>query len=67
MICQQAGLYAASRALRHADVGITARHYLDQKERVSVDVGAMLRPVNVTEMKPAKKKTRSKSKGGKSE
>jgi integrase len=26
LVCQQAGLYAASRALRHADVGITARH-----------------------------------------
>jgi integrase len=56
LICQQAGLYAASRALRHADVGITARHYLDQKERVTVGVGGMLRPENVTPMKKGKTK-----------
>lgn len=55
LICQQAGLYAASRALRHADVGITARHYLDQKERVTVGLGAMLKPENVTPMKPGER------------
>lgn len=44
LVCQQAGLYAASRALRHADVGITARHYLDTKERVTVGLGALLPP-----------------------
>jgi hypothetical protein len=55
LICQRAGLYAASRALRHADVGITARHYLDQKERVTVGLGAMLKPANVTPMKTGTK------------
>jgi integrase len=64
MICQQAGLYAASRALRHADVGITAKHYLDQKERVSVDVGGMLRPENVTELKSTSKKSNVKKSEG---
>lgn len=59
LICEQAGLYAASRALRHADVGITARHYLDQKQRVTVGLGAMLRPANVTEMKGSKKPTKT--------
>jgi integrase len=64
LICQQAGLYAASRALRHADVGITARHYLDQKERVTVGLGAMLKPENVTPMNAGKPK--GKAKGTKS-
>lgn len=64
MICEQGGLFAASRALRHADVGITARHYLDQKERVSVDVGAMLRPANVTAMKPKGSNTKRKKTEG---
>ena len=62
LVCQQAGLYAASRALRHADVGITARHYLDTKERVTVGLGALLRPANVTPMKGGKAK---KTKGAK--
>lgn len=29
------GIYAASRFLRHSDVGVTAAYYADQKERVS--------------------------------
>jgi integrase len=62
LICQQGGLYAASRALRHADVGITARHYLDSKERVTVGLGAMLQPANVTPMKPATKKNQTRKK-----
>jgi len=61
LICQQAGLYAASRALRHADVGITARHYLDQKDRVTVGLGAMLKPENVTEMESGNTKRKSKN------
>lgn len=42
LICQKAGLFAASRFLRHADVAITAQHYADQKERVTVGLGALL-------------------------
>jgi hypothetical protein len=42
LVCQNGGLYAASRALRHADVAITAAHYLDKKERVTVGLGAFL-------------------------
>jgi integrase len=60
LICQQAGLYAASRALRHADVGITARHYLDSKERVTVGLGAMLKPKNVTPMNAGEPKRKTK-------
>lgn len=44
LVCQQGGIYAASRALRHADVAITAAHYLDKKERVTVGLGAFLKP-----------------------
>jgi len=32
VICHQAGIYAASMALRHADIQITRRTYLDQKD-----------------------------------
>jgi len=42
LICQQAGLFAASRFLRHADVAITAQHYAAQKDRVTVGLGALL-------------------------
>jgi hypothetical protein len=38
-LCAKYGIYAASRALRHADIAITAQHYVDQKERVTVRDG----------------------------
>jgi Phage integrase family len=41
-ICEQFGIYAASRALRHADIGITAQHYLDKRTRVTVGFGKLL-------------------------
>jgi hypothetical protein len=41
-VCDKHGLYAASRALRHANVGITAAHYLDKKSRVTSGLGAVL-------------------------
>lgn len=64
LICQQHGLFAASRFLRHADVAVTAQHYAAQKERVTVGLGAMLAkgPVNIVEadFKPAQKASKSK-------
>ncbi|MFZ4595984.1 MAG: tyrosine-type recombinase/integrase [Verrucomicrobiaceae bacterium] len=42
LVCQKAGLFAASRFLRHADVAITAQHYAVQKERVTVGLGSLL-------------------------
>ena len=42
LVCQKAGLFAASRFLRHADVAITAQHYAAQKERVTVGLGSLL-------------------------
>ena len=50
-LCAKYGIYAASRALRHADIAITAQHYLDQKERVTFGMGNLLvMPGNVTPM-----------------
>jgi hypothetical protein len=37
------GIYAASRFLRHSDITTTARHYADQKDRVSVGFGKYLK------------------------
>jgi integrase len=41
-IATQHGIYAASRFLRHSDIGTTANHYADQKNRVSVGLGRLL-------------------------
>ena len=41
-LCAKYGIYAASRMLRHADIHITAQHYLDQKERVTLGMGSLL-------------------------
>src|SRR5436853_127050 len=41
-LCAKYGIYAASRALRHADITITAQHYVDQKERVTFGMGDLL-------------------------
>jgi len=48
MIATKSGIHAASRFLRHADIQVTAMHYADHKERVTVDIGGMLLPQNVT-------------------
>lgn len=57
IVCQKDGLYASSRALRHADVQVTALHYLDKKDRISTGLGAVLvdaaPPPNVVPMTPA--------------
>jgi integrase len=37
------GIYAASRALRHADIAITSQHYLDKKSRATVGLGHLLK------------------------
>jgi hypothetical protein len=48
-LCARHGIYAASRMLRHVDIRITAQHYLDQKERVTLGMGNLLAlPQNVT-------------------
>lgn len=41
-LCAKYGIYTASRMLRHADIAITAQHYLDTKERVTIGMGSLL-------------------------
>ncbi len=44
LVCKHANLFVASRFLRHADVAITAMHYVDQKNVVTVGLGSLLAP-----------------------
>jgi integrase len=47
-LCAKYGIYAASRMLRHADIRVTAQHYLDTKERTPIGLGNLLaQPENV--------------------
>ncbi len=41
-MCAKHGIYAASHALRHADIAITSQHYLDKKRRATVGMGHLL-------------------------
>lgn len=50
IIATKSGIYSASRFLRHSDIKTTAQHYADNKERVSIDLGALLPPENVIPM-----------------
>jgi integrase len=43
-VCAKHGIYAASTALRHADIAITSQHYLEKKRRVTVGLGSLLKP-----------------------
>jgi hypothetical protein len=43
-------IHAASAALRHADIGITAQFYADKRERVTTGFGRHLKPTNVVRM-----------------
>jgi len=61
-LCAKAGIYVASRMLRHADIAITAQHYLDQKERVTIGMGNLLSmPNNVTAMPRRRSSDRSRA------
>ena len=44
IIATEQGIYAASRFLRHSDIGTTARHYADGKARINVGLGKYLTP-----------------------
>jgi integrase len=51
-VCAKHGIYAASHALRHADIAITSQHYLDKRQRATVGLGGLLSPpANVIELK----------------
>ena len=53
MISTKSGIHAASRFLLHSDIQVTAMHYADHKERVTVDIGGMLQHNKVTGIVPA--------------
>ena len=42
VICDRHGIYAASRALRHSDVGVTAAFYVDKRSRATTGLGGLL-------------------------
>jgi hypothetical protein len=42
LICDKHGIYAASRALRHADISETSRHYVSRTENVLPGLGGAL-------------------------
>ena len=59
-ICARDGIYAASTALRHADIAITSQHYLDKKRRVTVGLGGLLvSPQNIISIPEAKQKVQT--------
>ena len=58
MIATKSGIYAASRFLRHADIQVTSMHYADHKERVTVDMGALVEPVKRAKPSRARKAAR---------
>src|SRR5690349_11849989 len=42
LVCEQAGIFAASTQLRHGEIRVTASFYLDKKQRVTVKLGDLL-------------------------
>jgi integrase len=42
LVAQSAGIYAASRLLRHSDIRVTADFYADKKQRISTGLGSLL-------------------------
>ena len=42
MIANSLGNFAASRALRHADIGITSQCYTDEKVRITTGLDTLL-------------------------
>jgi hypothetical protein len=47
LVAKSAGIYAASRLLRHSDIRVTADFYADKKQRISTGLGPLLPPQNV--------------------
>lgn len=50
-INEKHGIYAASQALRHRDIAITTKHYVDQKKKVTVGMGHLLTPADLPHSK----------------
>jgi integrase len=45
LVCKSAGLFAASRFLRHADTQVTAMHYIEHRNAAVVGLGSLLAPL----------------------
>ncbi|MBI3877754.1 MAG: tyrosine-type recombinase/integrase [Verrucomicrobia bacterium] len=54
LVCQQAGIFAASTQLRHGDIRVTASFYLDKKQRVTVKLGGLLKGPAIQALPEAK-------------
>lgn len=61
-VCAKHGIYAASHALRHADIAITSQHYLDKRQRATVGLGGLLSPpANVIKLRESARPNKGKS------
>lgn len=58
IIATKSGIYSASKFLRHSDIKTTAQHYADNKERVSIDLGALLPAEDVIPFPSGQSKTK---------
>lgn len=63
IIATKSGIYAAARFLRHSDIKVTAQHYADHKDRVSIDLGALMPAEDIIPFprESIKSKTRSEA------
>lgn len=62
IVASKHGIFAASHILRHSDIATTARHYADQKTRISAGLGQLLGPGKRSEENPPPSKVRVGSK-----
>jgi hypothetical protein len=46
LICDEDGIYAASRALRHSSIGVTDAYYTDKRRRVTVGLDRLIRTIH---------------------
>lgn len=42
-ICAEHGICAASRLLRHSDIGTTSEYYVDNRARITASIGSLLK------------------------
>lgn len=62
IIATKSGIYAAASFLRHSDINVTALHYADHKDRVSIDLGALMPVEEVIPFPTPKAEPRRKGK-----
>jgi hypothetical protein len=65
LVARTAGIYAASRLLRHSDIRITADFYADKKQRISTGLGSLLPAENVIAFPQEKPSATANPKGRK--